>query len=625
MMFNWREWFKKEKIEKGYFNGDPEAGFHAHTLVRNHLSTQFDGAHLHLFQLPSGEFLITEEDGYHKHSMDSEFEDFSTSGTSAHKHKLIIQNDITLEAGQELRAGDEIYTEEDGEHDHSLMVETTGFDGAHQHKLILADGSVIESLSAGQFYEINPMDQTDLPPIPKASEFIKVISQALAADVFFSGSEPPAQLEENRDEHHEEEMSKELATKAEGFVNIDAISLDTTELGFWASQRFPVAIRPIHKATLAVISVEPGLIKTSASLPESVKETLSKSEESFSIEAEVFKDKIIVTDALRFKGDDIRDKDFIDRYEAVQNLFKGEFSGNDSIQKAEYEWINTSLLLQQVAKNITSNNFGAVIKPRIGLYGRNGKTTDSLNVFKTIRLKAKVADKIDQADGFIYKVALENEENELFEIGKTINSPIEGSIGDIITIDATISGSENELNFDRMTVVSFDEARKSTFTKSEVIELAKQGRILKEELPASFQMVAAALGIKLTKKEKPEFELIPIAKVDQDQQIVYGAVLEEETVDTQNDIISAEEIEKAAHRYMKEARVIGFRHFKKADADLVESVVLRPGDKFNGQEVEKTTWVIGVHVRNQNLWKSIRSGDIKSFSIGALGLRKPIS
>jgi len=51
---------------------------------------------------------------------------------------------------------------------------------------------------------------------------------------------------------------------------------------------------------------------------------------------------------------------------------------------------------------------------------------------------------------------------------------------------------------------------------------------------------------------RDEFELtVPILKADEDKRLVYGVVLRAGKVDHQGDITSAEEVEKAAHNWMK--------------------------------------------------------------------------
>ena len=55
---------------------------------------------------------------------------------------------------------------------------------------------------------------------------------------------------------------------------------------------------------------------------------------------------------------------------------------------------------------------------------------------------------------------------------------------------------------------------------------------------------------------------VHLAKADEDEQIVYGIVLEPDTVDAQADIYSAEEVRQAAHKYMEDHQNAGLMHQK---------------------------------------------------------------
>lgn len=115
--------------------------------------------------------------------------------------------------------------------------------------------------------------------------------------------------------------------------------------------------------------------------------------------------------------------------------------------------------------------------------------------------------------------------------------------------------------------------------------------------------------------------MVSIFKVDNPRQIVYGVVLEADTIDTQGDKISEEELEETAHNFLDKSRVIGFRHFKKADAKLIESMVVHKGDRFYGEDFIKTSWVIGAHVKDGTIWKGIEDGKINAFSVGGFAKR----
>ncbi len=114
-------------------------------------------------------------------------------------------------------------------------------------------------------------------------------------------------------------------------------------------------------------------------------------------------------------------------------------------------------------------------------------------------------------------------------------------------------------------------------------------------------------------------------KAKADERFVYGIVLEPETVDAQQDIYSAMEIQTAAHQFMEKFRTIGLMH-KGAINDKVKILesFIAPGDfEVDGAPVKKGTWVMAVKVTDDALWKAVKDGDITGFSIGGSAIRKP--
>lgn len=113
--------------------------------------------------------------------------------------------------------------------------------------------------------------------------------------------------------------------------------------------------------------------------------------------------------------------------------------------------------------------------------------------------------------------------------------------------------------------------------------------------------------------------------VNKAKQLVYGVVLEPDSEDTQGDIISADEIEKTAHDYMRRSRVVGRQHLKKANAEVVESF-LAPCDMLIGEtKISKGSWVLGVKVNDPAMWAEVEAGDLTGFSIGGVGERVPLN
>jgi hypothetical protein len=118
---------------------------------------------------------------------------------------------------------------------------------------------------------------------------------------------------------------------------------------------------------------------------------------------------------------------------------------------------------------------------------------------------------------------------------------------------------------------------------------------------------------------------VPIHKADVEKRLVYGVVSEPDTEDSQGDILSVDEIEKMAHGYLKDSRVIGEMHLTEADAEVVESYIAPIDYKVGEETIKKGSWVAVIRVNSDTLWEDVKTGDITGLSIGGTGTREPIS
>ena len=131
-----------------------EAGIHAHELLRALEATALDGVHSHVFQLPSGDFVVTQLDGLHMHGLQNVDVD-ETLEDGEHEHAIDLGG-IVMNTGSGISA-----------HKHTLQVDATAVDGAHKHTLEVPDpdnpGSTIlvNSLSAGEYAQI--LREAELP------------------------------------------------------------------------------------------------------------------------------------------------------------------------------------------------------------------------------------------------------------------------------------------------------------------------------------------------------------------------------------------------------------------------------------------------------------------------------
>ncbi len=131
----------------------------------------------------------------------------------------------------------------------------------------------------------------------------------------------------------------------------------------------------------------------------------------------------------------------------------------------------------------------------------------------------------------------------------------------------------------------------------------------------------------LKAEEEPAFEKeIPIFinKAEEAKKLVYGIVYEPDVVDTQGDFATAEEIEKAAHNFMENARNIDLQHnFKAGYGSLQESYIAPADFKIGETNIKKGAWVI-VTKATDEVWESIQKGEITGYSMGGSAVKTAV-
>ena len=109
-----------------------------------------------------------------------------------------------------------------------------------------------------------------------------------------------------------------------------------------------------------------------------------------------------------------------------------------------------------------------------------------------------------------------------------------------------------------------------------------------------------------------------IIKADTESHIVTGVVYEPLTEDTQGDFMTAEEIQKAAYWYMKNAQGVDIQHsfLQQEGVSVVESWIERNDTTINGAAVKAGTWMMTMEINDADIWDAITKGDITGFSMG---------
>lgn len=136
-----------------------------------------------------------------------------------------------------------------------------------------------------------------------------------------------------------------------------------------------------------------------------------------------------------------------------------------------------------------------------------------------------------------------------------------------------------------------------------------------------------------------DFELkADIAKVDTDERIAFGLfsvmkIGEELVIDSEEDRIDTQEIEKAAYEYVKESRDAGLNHSETGVGSLIETMVftkekvdslkkaLTAAGIKHTIDIDGEFWWAGFKISDEKVWKALKSGELESFSIGGSATR----
>lgn len=154
-----------------------------------------------------------------------------------------------------------------------------------------------------------------------------------------------------------------------------------------------------------------------------------------------------------------------------------------------------------------------------------------------------------------------------------------------------------------------------------------------------------SVGYQLTRragkhKDEPVLQgaFLPVAKADRWKQLVYGVVLEPNSMDSQNDFMLPKHVEASAHGYLKRAirgtsNVHKLAHRAKVAVRgskpsmiPVESFIAPVDFSYDGVEmIKKGSWVLVVHVEDPALWQDFLDGKYQAFSVGGTGVRHALN
>jgi len=99
-----------------------------------------------------------------------------------------------------------------------------------------------------------------------------------------------------------------------------------------------------------------------------------------------------------------------------------------------------------------------------------------------------------------------------------------------------------------------------------------------------------------------------------------GLVLEPDAVDTQNDVVSKAEVEKACHDYNRRNWPLWKDHqgpMSESDAAVVESYITESPMKLNGKSIKPGSWLLKLRI-SETIYKAALDGRIAGFSVAGV-------
>ncbi len=199
------------------------------------------------------------------------------------------------------------------------------------------------------------------------------------------------------------------------------------------------------------------------------------------------------------------------------------------------------------------------------------------------------------------------------EIGKTFATNVQARVGQTLEVQATeflvdLSVPKKTVHWFTPVVTARVDERPNTF--DEVVDVVFEHEVKRPV-------------------EKLLDRTVRVVKAEQgsgEERFVYGIVLEPEVADSQEDVVSKEEIRKAAHEYMEFYRGTGLMHRERlfGGARILESYLAPQDLVINGENVKEGSWLMGWRLVSDALWADAKSGKLTGFSIQGSAVREPV-
>ncbi len=125
-----------------------------------------------------------------------------------------------------------------------------------------------------------------------------------------------------------------------------------------------------------------------------------------------------------------------------------------------------------------------------------------------------------------------------------------------------------------------------------------------------------------------------VVKVDEEKRVALSVALKAsggengDRPDKEGDMVSAEEVEKAAYDFMLNSRFMDLHHREKLSklrVAVVESSLAPVAFQAGETAVMKGDWLVGLKFFDETLWEKVKKGEINAFSIKGKGRRRRVA
>lgn len=621
-------------VEKGFLTGEPDGGVHAHVLEREYKRTAVDGAHRHAFTLPDGRTVMTNMDGEHGHGVT----EWGQADGGSHVHTVDVDG-VTLR------------TSMSGWHGHDLQVETTAFDGVHNHELVLTGGHTICSML--------PEEQwlrggRAMPAMAKAADSEE---HRGTAALRFAGEQAFLDIRLDAGADRRIGWSFEIGR---GFEAPATVAEGEALAKRW-SPHGDRCFRALTDRCLVVLMDE----STAAAEPFDGERDenghLVKSLGEFTWEHGLHEPAIEVF----IKGGPLAGRLVVDDKTGLLatgvdigcHLVKAarapsHFAIPSSVRKAlgdisltHEAWCDSGLLdhLAVVGGEILP------IAKKVSYHRRDpGEPLAAMTEFLELAPEGVTIASPLAGDGWRDEMeksaagqllVLDPPDGAAFPPDRLVRLVKDRECEWLLVHDDTPAAREAFEKAGRPFKLAVDALADRLFVASWSVPAFGDVRFVTAKRTAEPAAVAETPAVAPPVQQPTEAEQIAalekrlegarlIAKADStdEERFVYGVVLEPDGVDAQNDTVSPEEIRKAAHEFMATFKNIGLQHqtFINGRAQILESYIAPVDFELGGEAVKKGTWMFGVRVIDEQIWKAVKSGSITGFSIGGSAVRQPV-